>query len=65
MSDRETPFTYFDLSINSNGEVYVTGDSDNYKGTSIYSGYAKIEVTFEDGSTDTDEFSVKVNLCID
>ena len=48
---------YYYLSINSNGEVIFDGRHTGYG----YIGLAKIEVTFEDGSTDTDEFYVGIN----
>lgn len=61
--DGTTPFEYYNLSINSNGEVFFEGGGTGTN-SSIYGAWAKIEVTFEDGTTDTDEFRVYIhNAC--
>ena len=54
--DGETPFTYFGINISSDGEVVVSGNGQ----TSIATALAKVEVTFEDGTIDTDEFYVNL-----
>ena len=59
--DGTTPFENYNLSINSNGEVFFEGGQLN---TALNGAWAKIEVTFEDGTTDTDEFRVYAhNAC--
>ena len=56
--DGTTPFTEFLIEGTSNGEIiFKTGE----RAASIYPAKAKIEVTFEDGTTDTDEFYLFIN----
>ena len=53
-----TPFTNFNISITPEGEV--TYERGTYDGAIIHA-RAKIEFTFEDGTTDTDEFLMYVH----
>ncbi len=58
--DGNTTYPYYNISVDASGNVFYQG---NLSG-SIYTAWAKIEVTFEDGTTDTDEFHVYIhNAC--
>ncbi len=58
--DGVTPYTYYQIDTNEKGQIISLVQ--NYG--SIYAAKAKIEVTFEDGTTDTDEFYVYIhNAC--
>ena len=59
MLDGKTPYSSYNISVNSNGEVFLGNNA-----SSISPAWAKVEITFEDGTKDTDEFRVYVhNAC--
>lgn len=57
MPNENYPFDMFTISIDSSGNIFF---SEQYT-ASTNTAWAKIEVTFEDGTTDTDEFHVYIN----
>ena len=55
IKDGEEPFTVYTISANNDGKIIIKNVSTwGY----LYPGKAKVKITFEDGTTDTDEFFV-------